>query len=132
LTLETTILLLLVEDEPLVQLAAVDALHGGGFQVVTASSGDEAMDVLDARIAGISGLITDVRLGAGPDGWAIARHARELKPGVAVVYTTADSAADWSVQGVPKSIMIQKPYAPAEVINAITTLLIEAKGGAQG
>jgi len=130
--LETTILLLLVEDEPLVQLAAVDALHGGGFQVVTASSGDEAMDVLDARIAGISGLITDVRLGAGPDGWAIARHARELKPGVAVVYTTADSAADWSVQGVPKSIMIQKPYAPAEVINAITTLLIEAKGGAQG
>src|SRR4051812_27890350 len=85
---------LLVEDEPLVLLVAQDALEAGGYKVVPVQISSEALDVLDSRIGELSGLVTDIRLPGGPDGWEIARHARELKPDLPVVYTTADSAAD--------------------------------------
>jgi CheY-like chemotaxis protein len=120
------ILLLLAEDEPLILLSTQEALETGGFIVLPASNGAEAISAIDLRFEDLSGLITDVRLGSGPDGWEVARHARELKPDLAVVYTTGDSAADWSAQGVPKSKVIQKPYAPAQVLTAISTLLVEA------
>ncbi len=61
--------LLLAEDEPLILLAAQDALEAGGYQVITADSGYLAIAVLDERGAEIKGLITDVRMGSGPDGW---------------------------------------------------------------
>lgn len=120
------VLLLLVEDEPLILMASHDALQAGGYSVLTADSGPEAMSLVESRIEDISGLITDVRLGAGPDGWEIARHARELSPGLPVVYTTADSAHDWTAYGVPNSLVVQKPYAPAQLLTAISTLLTQA------
>lgn len=45
---------------------------------------------------------------------------------MAVVYATADSAHEWPVQGVPKSVVVQKPYAPAQVLTAVSTLITEA------
>ena len=119
------VLLLLVEDEPLVQLATEDSLKAGGYEVLTASSGADAIAALDSRHGEIAGLITDIRLGSGPSGWEVARHARELKPDIPVVYATADSAHEWPVLGVPKSLVVQKPYAAAQVITAISTLLTE-------
>jgi CheY-like chemotaxis protein len=119
------IVLLLVEDEPLVLIATQDALEGGGYTVLTASSGDEAMALLDSRIGDICGLITDIRIGPGPDGWHLARHARSLKPDLPIVYATGDSAHDWSVEGVPKSSVVQKPYADAQIVTAISTLLTQ-------
>ena len=122
----TAILLLLAEDEPLILLATQDALQSGGYSVVAAENGTEALAALESRIEELSGLITDIRLGPGPDGWELARRARELKPDLPVLYATADSAHDWPVQGVPKSLVIQKPYAPAQALTAISTLLTEA------
>jgi CheY-like chemotaxis protein len=117
---------LLVEDEPLVLLVAQDALEAGGYQVLPAELASEALHVLDTRIAELSGLVTDIRLPGGPDGWEIARHARELKADLPVVYTTADSATDWPVKGVPNSVVVQKPYAGAQLLTAISTLMTKA------
>lgn len=114
---------LLVEDEPLVLLVAQDALEAGGYKVVPAQLASEALDVLNTRIGELSGLVTDIRLPGGSDGWAIARHARELKADLPVVYVTADSAADWPVKGVPNSVVVQKPYAGAQLLTAISTLM---------
>ncbi len=122
---------LLVEDEPLVLLSTQDTLEGGGYTVVTAGDGEEAMALLDARSEELAGLVTDVRMGDGPSGWDVARHARELKPNLPVVYATADSAQDWSAQGVPKSLVVQKPYAPAQLLTAISTLITEAQTGSE-
>ena len=36
------------------------------------------------------------------------------------------SAGDWAAQGVPNSIMLTKPFAPAQLITAISTLMNEA------
>ena len=120
------ILLLLAEDEPLVLLSTQDALEGGGFTVVTAVNGTEAVALVERRIEDFAGIITDIRLGEGPSGWEVATRARELKPDIAVVYATADSAHEWSAHGVPKSVMVQKPYAAAQIITAISTLLTQA------
>lgn len=126
--MDTDILVLLVEDEALIMLATQDALEAGGYSVVTAASGLEAAEVLERRIEEISGLITDIRVGPGPDGWALARQARVLKPELPVVYTSGDSAHEWTASGVPKSVMIQKPYASAQTLTAISGLLNDSNG----
>ena len=119
-------IVLLVEDEPLVLLVAHDALEAGGYTVLPVQLASEALEALDTRIAELSGLVTDIRLPGGSDGWDIARRARELKPDLPVVYTTADSAADWPAKGVPNSVVVQKPYAGAQLLTAISTLMTTA------
>ena len=123
------VLVLLAEDEPLVSLAAQDALEAGGFAVLTAVNGKAALAIVEDRFEELAGLITDIRLGGGPSGWEIAVRARELNPEIAVVYATADSGHEWSARGVPKSVVVQKPYASAQLVTAISTLLTEIDTG---
>lgn len=100
------VLLLLVEDEPLLRLASGDTLEGGGFAVAFACDGAQAIVALGNQGPPLAGLITDIRLGAGPDGWEVARRAREINPLMPVVYITGDSAADWPARGVPNSLIL--------------------------
>lgn len=116
-------MLLLAEDEALICLAMEQVLQDGGFEVVTASSGDAALALLLAGQNSYSGLITDIRLGSGIDGWAVARKARELSPDICVIYVTGDSAADWPAQGVPGSMVMQKPVPDAQLLTGISVLL---------
>lgn len=67
--------------------------------------------------------MTDIRLGVGPDGCAVARHARELVPEMPVAYMSSDSGAHWASQGVPHSVMVPKRFAVAQIIAAVSTLL---------
>jgi CheY-like chemotaxis protein len=117
---------LLVEDEPLVLLVAQDALEAGGYTVLPVQLASEALSVLDSRIGELSGLVTDIRLNGSTDGWEVARRARELRADLPIVYATGDSAADWPVKGVPNSVVIQKPYAGAQLLTAISTLITTA------
>jgi len=57
------------------------------------------------------------------DGWEIARHAREIDPEFRVVYMSGDSAEEWASKGVPNSIMLSKPFAPAQLSTAVSQLL---------
>jgi CheY-like chemotaxis protein len=118
-------LLLLVEDDPLVSLAVEEFLSGAGFAILVASSGQEAINLLEGD-ASLSAVVTDVRLGTGPSGWDVGHRARELTPSMPVIYMTGDSANLWSAHGVPGSIVIQKPFVEAQLITAIATLLNQA------
>lgn len=120
---EPTISILLVEDEPIIAAALQDSLEEAGFSIRHVESGAEAFTLINEHGAGVSGLITDIRLGDGPDGWDLARHARELAPTIPVVYMSGDSAHEHSARGVPDSIMLQKPFAAAQLVIAISTLL---------
>jgi DNA-binding response OmpR family regulator len=65
-------------------------------------------------------LLTDINLGRDKlTGWDVARHAREIDLTFPVVYLSGDSAEQWAVQGVPNSIMLSKPFAPAQIVTAI-------------
>ena len=121
-----TVLLLLVEDEPLILDMMQCVFEDAGYRIEVAVDGASAMALIDAHIDEAAGLVTDVRLGSGPDGWDVARHARHKKPDMPVVYMTGDSAANWAAEGVPKSLLLMKPFAPAQAITAISTLLDEA------
>ena len=57
--------------------------------------------------------MTDINLQGRMDGWEVARHAREIDPQFPIVYMIGASANDWPVRGVPNSIMLTKPCAPA-------------------
>ena len=120
------IFLLLVEDDAGVQEILHAELTDAGFKVIVVSGGTQAIMQLEDAAARLRAIITDIRLGAGPDGWEVARRARELFPDIPVVYATGDSAAEWSSKGVPKSVLIVKPFAPSQLITAVSTLLNEA------
>ncbi|MGH7022325.1 MAG: response regulator [Caulobacteraceae bacterium] len=113
---------LLVEDEVTISTLLQEALAEAGFDVATAFNYHEAIAALDAHEGHLAGLITDVRIGAGGSGWDVARHARESAPTLPVVYTSGNSAHEWFVEGVPESVMVAKPFAPAQIVVALASL----------
>lgn len=119
-------LVLIVDDEPLIAVMVEMAFLDAGFDVRTAMDAVEAAVRIGELDTQLSALVTDVRLGAGPDGWAVAAGARRNLPRLPVVYMTGDSAADWEAFGVPDSVMVQKPFVVEQVLDAVTSL-IDAK-----
>jgi CheY-like chemotaxis protein len=124
--MEASVLIALVEDEAVLQVLLATELKDAGYAVVCASSGEEGLAILEERASEVRALVTDIRLSRkGLTGWDIAHRARELNPNIPVVYVSGDSSSDWSANGVPKSVMITKPFVGAQVITAISQLLIE-------
>ena len=97
--MESAVHILVAEDEPLIALALQGNLEEGGYTIRVAASGREALLALESAEPIFVGLITDIRLGAGPDGWEVARRARELNPGLAIVYMSGDSAHEHASRG---------------------------------
>lgn len=114
---------LVVEDEALIRMNLVDAFEAGGYTVNDCGDGNAAIFFIDSSTE-LEGLATDIRLGAGPSGWEVAQHARRKYPEIAVVYMSGDSAAEWPANGVPNSVMLQKPFPEAQLITAMSTLII--------
>jgi DNA-binding response OmpR family regulator len=119
-------ILLLVEDDALIAEVLCLELTEAGFELLVTRSGAKAIAELDADASRFKAVVTDINLGDGPSGWDVGRHARELVSGIPVVYTSGDSAHDWSSRGVPDSVMITKPFASAQLVVAISTLITEA------
>ena len=117
--------ILVVEDEALIRISLVECLEAGGYTVSDCSDGAAAIAYIEASDE-LHGLATDIQLGKGPSGWEVAHYARKKYPDIAVVYMTGDSAADWSAEGVPNSVILQKPFADAQMLTAIATLMITA------
>jgi DNA-binding response OmpR family regulator len=123
-TLESIPIILVVEDDPLIQSVVEETLSDGGYKIVIVSSGENAIDLLDARKVNYRAVVTDINLGRDKrDGWNVARRAREIDAGLPVVYMTGDSADDWASKGVPNSILLTKPFAPAQLLTAVSQLL---------
>jgi len=121
---ETKVLVFVVEDEVAIQDVLQAALEDAGFAVSTASSGEDAIQQLDANGADFRALITDVNLGSHKlTGWDVAKHAREINDQLPVVYMTGASAHDWGSKGVPNSVLLTKPFANAQVVTAVSQLL---------
>lgn len=70
--------LLYVEDDIPIQDVLLHELETAGFSVKTASSGLDARAILEREAANLHGVINDINLGEGPEGWEVARTAREL------------------------------------------------------
>jgi two-component system, cell cycle response regulator CpdR len=115
--------ILLVEDEDLLREMLEETLVEAGYGVVSAASGEEATNLLSMPPLPRA-LVTDINLGrARMDGWELARLARRNDPGCVILYVSGDSAHRWVTNGVPQSILLAKPFAPAQLVEAISDLL---------
>jgi DNA-binding response OmpR family regulator len=121
--MDESVCVFVVDDDALVLLTVEQALQDGGFDCRTATSADEAMSLFQEHGDECRALITDVNLGAKLNGWDVARGAREQFPTLPVVYVTGDSAQEWNAQGVPNSVLLNKPFVAAQIVNAVATLL---------
>ena len=117
-------LILLVEDEVLICDMLVEALEDAGFATLSARDAESAIPLFEQRGDEIRGLVTDINLADGMDGWNLARAAREHASDLPVVYISGASGHEWASQGVPNSLMITKPFAPAQVVVALSSLLV--------
>jgi CheY-like chemotaxis protein len=113
--------ILVVEDDQLVQGMVEESLADGGFDVVIAASGEEAVALL--KSTSYRALVTDINLPGKTDGWEIARLAREIVATLPVVYMTGAAGDEWASKGVPESILLTKPFAPAQLVTAVSQLL---------
>jgi CheY-like chemotaxis protein len=84
-SLDTTILV--VEDDPSVRSLSVDMLQRLGYQVLQASDGPTALEVLRTR-PDVTLLFTDVGLPAPYNGRELSEAARQISPALKVLYTT--------------------------------------------
>ncbi len=121
--MEKAVLILLVEDEAMIALEVQDALNEGGYAVSILTNGTDAIAALDDAEHHFAGLVTDIQLGNGPEGWDVAQRARELYPDIPVVYMSGNRAGDHNSRGVPNSVMVRKPFASAQIVTAISTLI---------
>jgi CheY-like chemotaxis protein len=116
--------ILVVEDDQLIQSVVEESLTDGGYEISIASTGEKAVALLDTPEGKYRALVTDINLGEGNlDGWDVARHAREIDPNFPIVYMSGKDVDDWASKGVPNSIMLAKPFAPAQLVTAISQLL---------
>jgi DNA-binding response OmpR family regulator len=121
-----TPLILLIEDEALIHELLAPEFGDAGFEVVAADDGDRAIAELEKDANRFKAIITDIKLGEGPNGWDGARRARELVHDMPIIYITGDSTHQWSSMGVPDSVVIAKPFTPMQVSTAVSTLITAA------
>jgi DNA-binding response OmpR family regulator len=119
-------LILVIEDDYPLQGIVEEALRDGGFETDILSSAEEALTLFKSGSKNYQALVTDVNLKGHLSGWDAARQIREKDPALPVVYMTGATANDWASQGVPDSILLQKPFAPAQLVTAVSQLLNSA------
>ena len=116
---------LVVEDEFLIGEWVAQALSEQGFVVRTVGDAAEALRHLASDVVDV--LFTDINLPGGMDGVALARRARELNPGLPVVYASAHAAMLAVDARVPGAIMVPKPYEPAAVGRLLAGSLVHTR-----
>ena len=120
---QTVPIVLVIEDDDSIQTVVEDALSDAGFEPAIAPSGEEAVTLLKGMKNTYRALVTDITLRGKIDGWEVAHQARQIDPEFPIVYISGKSAAEWPSKGVPNSIMLPKPFAPAQLVTAIANLL---------
>ncbi|GJE42260.1 response regulator [Methylobacterium soli] len=108
---------LVVEDEDLVRMMAMDMLEEAGFAVLEAATADAALQILEGR-ADISLVFTDVEMPGSMNGFALARHVASRWPMIRVVVA---SGRCYATPGeIPPHVpFLRKPYYEAQLADAI-------------
>lgn len=105
---------LVVEDEALLRMNAVDIVHQAGFEVLEACTADEAIEILEAR-DDIRVVFTDIQIPGSMDGLKLARAVRGRWPPIQIIATSG--RVEVSEQDLPQGgRFLPKPYTTRQVI----------------
>ncbi len=108
---------LVVDDEDLVRASAVDMLTELGFDILEASSAEEALKILE-HDPGVDILITD-HLMPGMSGAALANAVRDRWPGIRTVIISGYADAE----GIGTDLVrLNKPFRQSEIAEVLTEL----------
>jgi DNA-binding NtrC family response regulator len=107
---------LIVEDEPLVRLMAVDVLAEAGFAVLQAGNADEALRVLDSHPQ-VRVVFCDIELPGSLNGLGLARCICERWPAIGLVLTSGHPL--YKEMAARKGRFLAKPYAGSELVHQI-------------
>ncbi len=116
--------ILLVEDEEAVRSFAARALRMRGYNVLEASGGEEALEIVKAGETEIHLLITDVVM-PNMDGPTMVRHVKELKPELAVIFMSgyAEEAFRRSDQSSEDIHFLPKPFGLKQLAAKVKDVL---------
>jgi CheY-like chemotaxis protein len=119
--------ILVVEDSDDVLVLARENLETLGYRVVTARSGNEALEVLDRLLAdggAVDLLFTDLVMPGTVNGLVLADRFKERLPGVPVLLTTGYNE-DLVAHGprAPNMDVLGKPYRRAELADRVRAAL---------
>jgi two-component system, response regulator PdtaR len=113
--------ILVVEDEAIIRMGAVQMLQDAGFAVLEASNADDAMGILEVR-NDIRAVFTDINMPGTLDGLRLARAVRGRWPPIHLILTSgliSPKEDEFPANGR----FIRKPYRAEHVIATLRELL---------
>lgn len=118
--------MLIVEDEPLIRMCAVDFAEEAGYLALEAGDSAEAIALLE-RGENVEILFTDITLPGGMDGISLSQVVAERWPDVRVML------ASGALSGLPADIApgafrLPKPYGINEFLEAIEQMKSPSAG----
>jgi CheY-like chemotaxis protein len=108
---------LVIEDQPVMRMAAVDLVEDAGFEALEASGATEAVRLLERR-PDIFLVFSDIDLGTGMDGLTLARAIRDRWPPVEIIMTSG-KVRPRPDQMPARGRFFEKPYRREEVASAL-------------
>ena len=111
---------LIVEDDLLIRLDAAQIIAGAEFDVIEASSADEAISILEAR-SDIAVLFTDIQMPGSMDGLKLAAAVKGRWPPIKIVATSG--LVNVRLEDLPEGgRFIPKPYNPIQLTATLQEL----------
>ena len=112
---------LIVEDELLLRMNAVDMIKSAGFEVVEAENADEAIEILEIR-RDITVVFTDIQMPGSMDGLKLARAVRGRWPPIKIVATSG--LVDVGEKDLPEGgRFLAKPYRSEDLAEMLRELI---------
>jgi CheY-like chemotaxis protein len=120
--------ILLVEDEPAVRRVEVRLLEAQGYRVVSASSGEDALRMIEDGHENFHLLLTDVVLAGGMSGPVLADRVRAVKPDLKVLFVSGYTKDVTILQGLREHsiALVQKPFT-VEALGEKVRQVLDAK-----
>jgi CheY-like chemotaxis protein len=113
-------LVLVVEDEFLLRMDAVEMIEAAGYDVVEAANADEAIVILEAR-RDIHVVFTDIQMPGSMDGLKLARFVRGRWPPIKIIATSGALALRDG--DLPEGGMfLPKPYTAERITDILRGL----------
>jgi len=112
---------LVVEDEPLLRMLAVEVVEEAGFVAIEARDADEAVALLESR-SDISLLFTDIDMPGSMDGLKLAHAVRDRWPPIKILLVSGQVRLQPSELPL-SSRFVRKPYRAAAMMEELRSLV---------
>ena len=111
---------LVVEDELLLRMDAVDMIAAAGFEAVEACDADQAIEILEAR-RDITVIFTDIQMPGSMDGLKLAKAVRGRWPPIKIIATSGRALVNET--DLPEGgRFLPKPYSPGQITGVLREL----------